>query len=44
MVVPKKDQRKMDDFIVSALAAAVEAVEDSGWQPESTRKTSGAPA
>ena len=34
MVVPKKDQRKMDDFIVSALAAAVEAVEDSGWQPE----------
>jgi 3-oxoacyl-[acyl-carrier-protein] synthase II len=32
--VPPKDQRKMDDFIVYAVAAAVEAVEDSGWKPE----------
>ena len=32
--VSKKDQRKMDAFIVAALAAAEEAVEDSGWQPE----------
>jgi 3-oxoacyl-[acyl-carrier-protein] synthase II len=33
-VVPKKDQRKMDDFIVGALAAAEEAIEDSGWTPD----------
>jgi len=32
--VPPKDQRKMDDFIVYAVAAAVEAVEDSGWKPQ----------
>ena len=32
--VPPKDQRRMDDFIVYALAAAVQAVEDSGWKPE----------
>jgi 3-oxoacyl-[acyl-carrier-protein] synthase II len=31
--VPPKDQRRMDDFIVFALAAAVQAVEDSGWKP-----------
>ncbi len=31
--VPAKDQRKMDQFIVFALAAAQQAVEDSGWQP-----------
>jgi 3-oxoacyl-[acyl-carrier-protein] synthase II len=29
-----KDQRKLDKFIVFALAAAQQAVEDSGWQPE----------
>ena len=29
--VPPKDQRKMDDFIIFALGAAVEAIEDSGW-------------
>jgi 3-oxoacyl-[acyl-carrier-protein] synthase II len=29
-----KDLRKMDDFIVYALGAATEAVEDSGWMPE----------
>lgn len=30
-----KDQRKMDDFIIFAVAAAQQAVEDSGWAPES---------
>ena len=33
--VPVKDQRKMDRFIQYALVAATEAVEDSGWKPES---------
>jgi 3-oxoacyl-[acyl-carrier-protein] synthase II len=33
--VPPKDQRKMDEFIVFALAAAAQAVTDSGWKPES---------
>src|SRR3954468_16043965 len=32
--VPPKDQRKMDDFIVYAIGAAVQAVEDAGWKPE----------
>jgi 3-oxoacyl-[acyl-carrier-protein] synthase II len=32
--VPPKDQRKMDEFIVYALTAAIQAVEDSGWKPE----------
>ena len=32
--VPPKDQRKMDEFIVYALAAAAQAVEDAGWTPE----------
>jgi len=32
--VPPKDQRKMDGFIVYALAAAAQAVEDAGWTPE----------
>ena len=32
--VPPKDQRKMDEFIVFALTAATQAVEDSGWKPE----------
>jgi 3-oxoacyl-[acyl-carrier-protein] synthase II len=31
--VPPKDQRKMDSFIVMAMAAAQQAVEDSGWKP-----------
>ena len=31
--VPQKDQRRMDEFIVFAMAAAVQAVEDSGWEP-----------
>ena len=33
--VPPKDQRRMDQFIVFAMAAAIQAVEDSGWQPDS---------
>ncbi len=32
--VSSKDQRKMDEFIVCAIAAADQAVQDSGWQPE----------
>ena len=32
--VPPKEQRKMDEFIVYALAAAAQAVDDSGWKPE----------
>lgn len=32
--VVKKDQRKMDRFIPFAIAAATEAVEDSGWKAE----------
>src|SRR5436853_1071405 len=32
--VPPKDQRRMDQFIVYAMAAAVQAVEDAGWQPD----------
>lgn len=32
--ISSKDLRKMDDFIVYALCAATEAVEDSGWKPQ----------
>ena len=31
-----KDQRKVDDFILYGMAAAVQAVEDSGWMPKDT--------
>jgi 3-oxoacyl-[acyl-carrier-protein] synthase II len=31
--VEPKDQRKMDEFIVFAMGAAIQAVEDSGWKP-----------
>jgi 3-oxoacyl-[acyl-carrier-protein] synthase II len=31
--VPAKDQKKMDRFIQFAMAAAAEAIEDSGWVP-----------
>jgi 3-oxoacyl-[acyl-carrier-protein] synthase II len=31
--VPPKDQKKMDTFIVMAIGAAQQAVEDSGWKP-----------
>jgi 3-oxoacyl-[acyl-carrier-protein] synthase II len=30
--IPPKDQRKMDNFIQFGLAAAYEAIEDSGWE------------
>jgi 3-oxoacyl-[acyl-carrier-protein] synthase II len=33
-IVSSKDRRRMDDFIVFALAAATEAVHDSGWLPQ----------
>ncbi len=33
-VAPAKERRRMDDFIVYGLAAAMDAVEDSGWKPE----------
>ncbi|NKD54847.1 MULTISPECIES: beta-ketoacyl-ACP synthase II [unclassified Haematospirillum] len=32
-VAAAKERRRMDDFIVYGLAAAIEAVEDSGWMP-----------
>ncbi len=32
--VPPKEQRRMDDFIVYGLVAAIQAVTDSGWMPE----------
>lgn len=32
-VVTAKDRRRMDDFILYGLAAAVEAIEDAGWTP-----------
>jgi 3-oxoacyl-[acyl-carrier-protein] synthase II len=31
--IDTKDQRRMDDFIVYAIAASVQAVADAGWQP-----------
>src|SRR5690349_11302104 len=30
-----KDQRKVSDFIIYAMAAADQAIADSGWKPES---------
>src|SRR6202790_1364686 len=33
--VPPKDHRRMDEFIIFAMGAAVQAVEDAGWQPGS---------
>lgn len=33
LFVEPKEQRKIDDFIIFALAATQEAVEDSGWKP-----------
>jgi len=29
-----KDQRKVDPFIIYAMAASIQAVEDAGWKPE----------
>ena len=31
--IPPKEQKKMDDFIMFAIAAADEAIKDSGWKP-----------
>lgn len=31
---PAKDQRRVDEFITYAMAAATEAVKDANWQPE----------
>ncbi len=31
--VAPKEQKKMDDFIIFAIAAATQAIEDSGWKP-----------
>ncbi len=33
--MPSKDLKRMDTFIVYGFAAASQAVEDSGWKPES---------
>lgn len=32
--VPVKEQKKMDDFIIYAVAAATQALGDAGWKPE----------
>lgn len=32
--VDVKDQKKMDDFIIYGVAAAIQAVQDAGWTPE----------
>ncbi|SEQ11111.1 3-oxoacyl-[acyl-carrier-protein] synthase II [Faunimonas pinastri] len=34
LAMEPKEQRKVDDFIVYAMAAADEAIADSGWKPE----------
>lgn len=39
----KKEQRKVDDFILYGMAAAKQAVEDAGWTPR-TRRIASAPA
>jgi 3-oxoacyl-[acyl-carrier-protein] synthase II len=40
--MPKKEQRRVDTFILYGMAAAIEAIEDSGWKPtdeESLQRT-----
>ncbi len=32
--MPAKDQRKLDKFLIFGIAAAQQAVEDSGWKPQ----------
>ncbi len=39
-----KDQRRVDDFILYAIAAADEAVKDSGWVPQTDEDRASAPA
>ena len=43
LFVPANERRRMGEFIVFALAAAIEAVEDSGWKPtdEEARERTG---
>src|SRR3982750_2252069 len=36
--VDAKEQRRMDDFIIYGLAAAPQAVRDSGWEPKTEEK------
>jgi 3-oxoacyl-[acyl-carrier-protein] synthase II len=36
--VPPKDQRKMDEFIVYAMAAAEQAVTDAEWKPQDSEE------
>jgi 3-oxoacyl-[acyl-carrier-protein] synthase II len=36
--VEPKEQRRMDDFIIFGLAAAKQAVTDSGWQPKNAEE------
>ena len=38
--VPKKEQRRMDNFIIYGLCAAQQAVEDSGWKPQGEEELS----
>jgi 3-oxoacyl-[acyl-carrier-protein] synthase II len=38
-----KDQRKVDDFIIFAMCAARQALDDANWHPK-TRKTNAQPA
>jgi 3-oxoacyl-[acyl-carrier-protein] synthase II len=33
--INSKDQKKMDKFILYGMAAGIQAIEDSGWKPES---------
>ncbi len=37
-VLPVKEQRKVDDFIIYALAAAAEAIADAGWEATDDEK------
>jgi 3-oxoacyl-[acyl-carrier-protein] synthase II len=38
LVVPVKDQRKMDRFILFALVAAAEAIAQAGWAPATAQE------
>lgn len=33
--MPSKEQRRVDTFIIYGMSAAIQAIEDSGWKPES---------
>ena len=34
-----KEQRKVDDFIIFAMCAATQALDDAGWKPETPRRS-----